>query len=158
MKMNKGCLKMRPKRAKNNYIDADEFLKEVIQSQKNGACTPRLGQLLLELHQHILSLSRFSKKSQDMKEEMQSYSLYRLLSKGIMTFDSEASPQKCFNYFTTSAINNMTQCAMRMEEYSKRYTSFPTNVIQKYRDNIYSNKDNYKYSIYGCNEENEEND
>ena len=149
---------MRPKRAPNNYIDADEFLKEVIQSQKIGQCTERLGQLLLELHDHILTLSRFSKKSQDVKEEAKSYSLFRILSKGLFSFDSNASPQKCFNYFTTAVINNLTQCAMRIEEYQKRYTSFPTNVLQKYRDNIYSNKDNYKYSIYGCNEENEEND
>lgn len=158
MKMHKGCLKMRPKRApnKNNYIDSTEFLNEVIQSQKNGACTPRLGQLLLELHQHLLTLSRFSKKSQEMKEEMQSYSLYRILSKGLLSFDSNSSPQKCFNYFTTSAINNMTQCAMRMEEYQKRYTSFPTNVIQKYRDQMYQNK--YKYNLESLNEESEEND
>ena len=50
----------------------------------------------------------------------------------------------------------MTQCCMRMEEYQKRYTQMPNNVIQKYRDNIYSNKDNYKYYIE--NEEGEEND
>ena len=153
MKLHKGCLKMRPRT--KNYIDSTEFLKEVIQSQKLGHCTDRLGQLLLELHQHILTLSRFAKKSQEMKEEMQSYSLYRLLSKGIMTFDSEASPQKCFNYFTTAIINNMTQCAMRMEEYQKRYTQMPNNVIQKYRDNMKSNKDNYKYYIE--NEEGDEN-
>ena len=146
---------MRPKRAPNNYIDADEFLKEVIQSQKNGACTPRLGQLLLELHQHLLTLSRFSKKSPDIKEEMKSYSLYRILSRGLLTFEDTSSARRCFNYFTTSAINNMTQCCMRIEEYQKRYTQMPNHVIQKYRDNMYSNKDNYKYNIE--NEEGDEN-
>ena len=147
---------MRPKRAPNNYIDADEFLKEVIQSKQNGACTPRLGQLLLELHQHILSLSRFSKKPPDMKEEMQSYSLYRILSKGLLTFEDTSSARRCFNYFTTSAINNMTQCCMRMEEYQKKMTSLPNNVIQKYRDNLYQNS--YKYNLDTYNEESEEND
>ena len=154
--MHKGCLKMRPKRAPNNYIDADEFLKEVIQSQKLGQCTERLGQLLLELHDHILTLSRFSKKSPDIKEEIKSYSLYRILSRGLLTFEDTSSARRCFNYFTTSAINNMTQCCMRMEEYQKRYTQMPNNVIQKYRDNMYSNKDNYKYYIE--NEEGDEND
>ena len=33
----------RKKRVKNNYIDAEEFLKEVIQSQTDGKCTDRLG-------------------------------------------------------------------------------------------------------------------
>ena len=147
---------MRP-RAKNNYIDSTEFLNEVIQSQKNGACTPRLGQLLLELHQHILTLSRFSKKSQDMKEEMQSYSLYRILSKGLFSFDSTESESKCFNYFTTAAINNMTQCAQRLEQYQKKMTSMPNQVIQKYRDQMYT-RYNYKYNLDDYNEENEEND
>ena len=147
---------MRPKRAKNNnYIDAEEFLKEVIQSQNLGHCTDRLGQLLLELHQHILTLSRFSKKSQDMKEEMQSYSLYRILSKGLLSFDSDSTPQKCFNYFTTAVINNMTQCAMRMEEYQKKMTSLPNHVIQKYRDQMYT-RYNYKYNLDTYNEESED--
>ena len=149
---------MRPKRAKNNYIDADEFLKEVIQSKQNGACTERLGQMLLELHQHILSLSRFSKKSQDVKEEMQSYSIFRILSKGLFSFDSDATPQAAFNYFTTAAINNMTQCAQRLEQYQKKMTSLPNTVIQKYRDQMYT-RYNYKYNLYDdLNEENEEND
>ena len=154
MKMNKGCLKMRPRRAKN-YIDSTEFLNEVIQSQKNGACTPRLGQLLLELHQHILTLGRFAKKPPDMKEEMQSYSLYRILSKGILSFEDTSSPQRCFNYFTTAVINNMTQCAQRLEQYQKKMTSLPNNVIQKYRDNMYT-RYNYKYNLDNYNEESED--
>ena len=136
---------MSPKRAPNNYIDADEFLKEVIQSQKIGQCTERLGQLLLDLHDHILTLSRFSKKSPDVKAEIKSYSLYRILSRGLLTFEDTSSARRCFNYFTTSAINNMTQACMRMEEYQKRYTQMPNNVIQKYRDNMYSNR--YKYNL-----------
>ena len=144
-------------RAKNNYIDSTEFLNEVIQSQTLGHCTERLGQLLLSLHDHILTLSRFAKKSQEMKEEAKSYSLYRILSRGLLTFEDTSSPQRCFNYFTTAAINNMTQCAMRMEEYQKKYTSLPTNVIQKYRDQMYT-RYNYKYYLESFNEESEEND
>ena len=158
MKLHKGCLKMRPKRAPNNYIDADEFLKEVIQSQKIGQCTERLGQLLLELHDHILTLSRFAKKSPDMKEEAKSYSLYRILSKGLLSFDTNSSPQRCFNYFTTAVINNLTQACMRMEEYQKRYTQMPNNVIQKiqkYRNQMYT-RYNYKYYLEDSNEESDE--
>ena len=148
---------MRPKSLNNkkNYIDADEFLKEVIQSKKLGHCTERLGQLLLELHQHILTLSRFSKKSQEMKEEMQSYSLYRILSKGLLSFEDTSSPARCFNYFTTAAINNLTQCAMRLEQYQKKMTPIPNNVIQKYRDQMYT-RYNYKYNLESFNEESED--
>ena len=155
MKMHKGCLKMRPKRAPNNYIDADEFLKEVIQSQKIGQCTERLGQLLLELHDHILTLSRFAKKSQEIKEEAKSYSLFRLLSKGIFSFEDTASPARCFNYFTTAVINNLTQCAMRLEQYQKKMTPLPNNVIQKYREQMCT-RYNYKYNLDTYNEESED--
>ena len=150
--MHKGCLKMRPRT--KNYIDSTEFLKEVIQSQKLGHCTDRLGQLLLELHDHILTLSRFAKKSPDIKEEIKSYSLYRILSRGLLTFEEASSAARCFNYFTTSAINNMTQCCMRMEEYQKRYTQMPNNVIQKYREQMYTR---YNYKYYIENEEGDEN-
>ena len=156
MKLHRDCLKMR-QRTPNNYIDADEFLKEVIQSQKNGQCTERLGQLLLELHDHILTLSRFSKKSPDVKEEIKSYSLYRILSRGLLTFEDTSSARRCFNYFTTSAINNMTQACMRMEEYQKRYTQLPTNVIQKYREERAYNKNAELYKYYIENEEGDEN-
>lgn len=139
---------------KKNYIDSTEFLKEVIQSKQNGACTERLGQLLLELHDHILTLGRFSKKSPDMKEEAKSYSLYRILSKGIFSFEDTSSPARCFNYFTTSAINNMTQCCMRMEEYQKKMTPLPNHVIYKYRDNMYQNR--YTYNLDTYNEESED--
>ena len=145
---------MRPRAKNNNYIDSTEFLKEVIQSQKNGACTPRLGQLLLELHDHILTLSRFSKKSPDVKDEIKSYSLYRILSRGLLTFEDTSSARRCFNYFTTSAINNMTQCAQRLEQYQKKMTSLPNQVIQKYRDQMYR-RYNYKYNL---DEESEEKD
>lgn len=122
------------KRAKNNYIDAEEFLKEVIQSQNDGKCTERLGQLLIELHDHILTLSRFVKKTPQIKDEIKSYSLWRILSRGILTFDTTSTARRCFNYFTTSAVNNMTQCCMRIDTYEKRHSELSTNILQHYRE------------------------
>lgn len=124
----------RKKRAKNNYIDAEEFLKEVIQSQNDSKCTERLGQLLIELHDHILTLSRFVKKPPQIKDEIKSYSLWRILSRGILTFDTTSTARRCFNYFTTSAVNNMTQCCMRIDAYERRHSELSTNILQHYRE------------------------
>lgn len=124
---------MRPRKSSKNYIDAEEFLREVIQSQKIGQCTERLGQLLLELHDHVLTMSRFVKKPQDVKDEIKSYSLYRILSRGLLTFEDTSSAKRCFNYFSTSAINNMTQQCMRIDEYQKRQVFLPDNIMEKYR-------------------------
>lgn len=122
------------KRAPNNYIDAEEFLKEVIQSQTDGKCTNRLGQLLIELHNHILTLSRFVKKPQQIKDEIKSYSIWRILSRGILTFDTASTARRCFNYFTTSAVNNMTQCCMRIETYERRHSELSADMLKHYRE------------------------
>lgn len=124
---------MRPRKSTKNYIDAEEFLREVIQSQKIGQCTERLGQLLLDLHDHVLTMSRFVKKPQDVKDEIKSYSLYRILSRGLLTFEDTSSAKRCFNYFSTSAINNMTQQCMRIDEYQKRQVFLSDNMMEKYR-------------------------
>lgn len=126
-------MKTKRKRAPNNYIDAEEFLKEVIQSQQDNKCTERLGQLLIELHDHILTLSRFLKKPQQLKDEIKSYSIYRILSRGILTFDTTSTARRCFNYFTTSAVNNMTQCCMRIEAYKKCHSEYVDDLLEKYR-------------------------
>lgn len=122
------------KRAPNNYINAEEFLKEVIQSQQDGKCTERLGQLLLELHDHILTLSRFVKKPPQIKDEIKSYSIWRILSRGILTFDITSTARRCFNYFTTSAVNNMTQGCMRIESFEKKHTELTDDMLQHYRE------------------------
>ena len=122
------------KRAPNNYINAEEFLNEVIQSQRDGKCTEKLGKLLIELHNHILTLSRFVKKPQQIKEEIKSYSIWRILSRGILTFDTTSTARRCFNYFTTSAINNMTQCCMRIESYEKRHAELSADILEHYRE------------------------
>ena len=124
----------RKKRVKNNYIDAEEFLKEVIQSQTDGKCTDRLGQLLIELHDHILTLSRFVKKPPQIKDEIKSYSIWRILSRGILTFDTTSTARRCFNYFTTSAVNNMTQCCMRIETYERRHSELSSDILEHYRE------------------------
>lgn len=124
----------RKKRVKNNYIDAEEFLKEVIQSQTDGKCTDRLGQLLIELHDHILTLSRFMKKPPQIKDEIKSYSIWRILSRGILTFDTTSTARRCFNYFTTSAVNNMTQCCMRIETYERRHSELSADMLEHYRE------------------------
>lgn len=124
----------RKKRVKNNYIDAEEFLKEVIQSQTDGKCTDRLGQLLIELHDHILTLSRFVKKPQQIKDEIKSYSIWRILSRGILTFDTTSTARRCFNYFTTSVVNNMTQCCMRIETYERRHSELSSDMLEHYRE------------------------
>lgn len=114
-------MKTRKPRAKNNYIDAEEFLAEMIQSQKDGKCTDKLAELLLTLHNHVLTMSRFVKKPQYIKDEIKSFSIYRILKRGILTFDTTSTARRCFNYFTTAAVTNMTRSLQMIDEHNQRY-------------------------------------
>lgn len=54
---------------------------------------------------HILTHRHFNGYSREVKEELQSYSLFRLFKCGIYSYD--LSRQKdCFNYFTCAIFNN----------------------------------------------------
>lgn len=118
---------------KKNYIDADEFLNEVIQSQTDGKCTEKLGQLLLVLHDHILTTPRFVNKPKQVKDEIKSFSIYRILKRGILTFDTSSTSKRCFNYFSTAAILNMTRCCQMINDYAKRMQDYTEKVFNEYR-------------------------
>lgn len=115
-----------------NYIDADEFLSEVILSRKENRCTDRLGELLVVLHDHILTRDRFLKKPCHIKQEIKSYSLFRILKRGILTFDPDSTARSCFNYFTTACITNMTRRLQTIDDYEKKYTEVTPEIIERY--------------------------
>lgn len=124
----------RKKRAPNNYINAEEFLNEMIQSQKDGKCTDRLGELLITLHDHVLTMSRFVKKPQHIKDEAKSFSIYRILKRGILTFDTTSTARRCFNYFTTAAVTNMTRACQMMDAYYKKHQELGEQYYTAYRE------------------------
>lgn len=78
---------------KENYIDNDELERE-LENWRQSAENPeervpseRLGQLLMSMHDGILHHKNFNKYRKDLKEEMKSYSLYRILKCGLKSFN-----------------------------------------------------------------------
>lgn len=124
---------MKEKKEKVNYIDPDEFRDEVIKSQEENKCTERLAQLLLILHDHILTMPRFVNKPKQQKDEAKSFSIYRLLKKGIFSYKNNTTSRKCFNYFTTACVWNCTQCLMKMERYYDKYKDYCDDVYKDFR-------------------------
>ena len=61
--------------------------------------------MLLEMHDGILKHSNFRNYRQDLKDEMKSYSLYRILKCGLKSFkfDGKSTP---FAYFSRSIFLN----------------------------------------------------
>lgn len=121
---------MKKQKVKQNYINAEEFKSEVMKSKENGQCTERLGQLLIELHQHCLRMERYNKKPQDVKDEIMSFSIYRILKRGFETYDPEATAKKTFNYFSCAAITNMLRKLQDIEKKQKREVQYKDEILQ----------------------------
>ena len=101
----------------NNYIDNTELEEELekwrLSADKVEDRMPseRLGQMLLSMHDGVLRHKNFNKYRQDLKEEMKSYSLYRILKCGLKSFDKNRA--KAFSYFTRSIFMNYITIVMR---------------------------------------------
>ena len=67
--------------------------------------------MLLSMHDGVLRHKNFNKYRQDLKEEMKSYSLYRILKCGLKSFDKNKA--KAFSYFTRSIFMNYITVIMR---------------------------------------------
>ena len=65
----------------------------------------RISELLLQLHRNILGHKNFVRYSRDLKDEMVSYSLWRILKSGLKCYDP-AKGSTPFAYFSAAAFRN----------------------------------------------------
>jgi hypothetical protein len=88
-----------------NYVDNDELEQELKKHIETGNVSERLGQILIDLHDHILQHKNFRGYRQDLKDEMKSYSLYRIIKRGLETWNPEKGG-KAFSYLTRAIFQN----------------------------------------------------
>ena len=96
------------------YIDPDDLKNEVEITQRNKQCTDKLATYLITLHKKVLNFPAFRNYSIDEKDEMMSYSLERILKRGIYTADIN---KNIFSYFTTGIYTNYQN---HLKRYYKR--------------------------------------
>lgn len=60
--------------------------------------------MLLDMHRHILMHNNFNRYRQDIKDEMLSYSVYRILKRGLATYNFDK--RNPFGYFTRAIWTN----------------------------------------------------
>lgn len=99
---------------KEFYINPDDLKNEVEITQRNKQCTDKLALFLIKLHKKVLNFPSFRNYSIDEKYEMMSYSLERLMKRGIYTADIN---KNLFSYFTTSIYTNYQN---HLKRYYKR--------------------------------------
>lgn len=91
------------------YVDDAEFRRE-LDAWRGSAEDPalrtpseRLGQILDALHDGVLRHKCFNRYRPEVKEEMKSWSVYRILKTGLASYDFQRSP---FSYFTRAVFMN----------------------------------------------------
>lgn len=99
---------------KEFYINPDDLKNEVEITQRNKQCTDKLALFLIKLHKKVLNFPSFRNYSIDEKTEMMSYSLERLMKRGIYTADIN---KNIFSYFTTGIYTNFQN---HLKRYYKR--------------------------------------
>ena len=99
---------------KEFYINPDDLKNEVEITQRNKQCTDKLATYLITLHKKVLNFPAFRNYSIDEKDEMMSYSLERIIKRGIYTADIN---KNLFAYFTTGIYTNYQN---HLKRYYKR--------------------------------------
>lgn len=99
---------------KEFYINPDDLKNEVEITQRNKYCTDKLAMFLIKLHKKVLNFPSFRNYSIDEKDEMMSYSLERIIKRGIYTADIN---KNLFSYFTTGIYTNYQN---HLKRYYKR--------------------------------------
>lgn len=100
----------RKQKPKVNYLDNKELEDEIAKWKASDedptkrVPSEKLGKMLIELHDGVLKHANFYRYPQDLKDEMKSFSLYRILKCGLKSFNPEKST--AFAYFSRSAFLN----------------------------------------------------
>ena len=104
----------KPTDSKNFYIDPEELSDEIRKSQKDHRCTDNLAAMAQKVLRNVLMWPKFRYQTQDTKDEIGSYSMYRWLKTGIYSCNPDGN---CFSYLTQSIYSN---CLCRLMQLKKK--------------------------------------
>lgn len=119
---------------KKNYIDNDELEQEMSKYRLTHQVSERLGQILIDLHDHILQHQNFRGYRQDIKDEMRSYSLLRLLKRGLDTYNPDKGC-KAFSYFTRAVFQNFLTVLQRYYRTLNQHQQYVKDMLMRVDNN-----------------------
>lgn len=137
------------------YIDNAELEAEMrayqASSDDPAQRTPseRLGELLLLMHKNILRHANFRNYREDLKEEMASFSVYRILKNGLKSFKfGMATP---FSYFSRAIFNNFYTVLSRYYKRMNGHRAYVKGCLAKLQDQGFHNVDEIlrNFRVYG---------
>lgn len=86
-------------------INNDELYNAILNYRQTGVKSEQLGKLIFDLHNDVLLHRNFNRYQVEVKEDMRSYSLERIMKRGLETFDLSRKTQ-CWTYYTHSVFLN----------------------------------------------------
>lgn len=120
---------------KENYINNEDLQIEMdawrasAEDPDERVPSEKLGQLLITMHDHILNHRNFRGYRQDLKDEMKSFSLFRILKCGLKSFKFGTS--KPFSYFTRAIFLNYLTCIGKYYERLNKHQAYVKGELMK---------------------------
>ena len=125
----------KPTDPKNFYVDPKELADEIKKSQQQHQCTENLALMAQKVLKNVINWPKFRYLDVDMKEELQSYSMYRWLKTGLYSCNAEGN---VFSYLTQSMYSNCL-CKLlqirKKQENQKKYKKQILDKLGKWYDN-----------------------
>ena len=118
----------------NDYIDAERFYEEICRTQSTHDISEELGKMILEMHNRILTHRNFHYYRDELKEEMRSFSLVKIIGKGIYQFDTSRK-DRCFGYFSHAIFNNYLTVVMRYYRKLNEHQRYVKNCLNSLEQN-----------------------
>lgn len=98
---------------RNQYIDRDKLHQLMRDYKDNGIISEQLGQMFIQMTDHILGHSNFRNYTVSLKEEMKSHSLLMLVKYSHNCNAYERDSRQTFNYITTIIFNACKQILIK---------------------------------------------
>lgn len=126
---------------KNFYVDPKELADEIKKSQNYHKCTENLAIMCQKVLKNVLMWPKFRYQTQDIKDEIGSYAMYRWIKTGLYSCNAEGN---VFSYLTQSMYSNCL-CKLiqirKKQENEKKYKKQILDKLGKWFNNEISDED-----------------
>lgn len=111
------------------YIQPDELSAALYESQQLSCCTDEMAIFITKLNKAVRNFEKFRYLPKEILDEIESYSNYRLMKRGI--YSADVHNPKLFSYFTTAIATNMLQRKIWLTKKADARREFEKQMFEK---------------------------
>lgn len=129
------------------YIQPSDLSSALYESQQLSCCTDTMAEYIIKLNKAVRNFEKFRYLPTELLDEMESYSNYRLMKRGI--YSADVHNPKLFSYFTTAISTNFLQRKIWLTKKASERRDFEKKIYEML---------GYPYLDYGSLNQNENED